>query len=88
MDSILYFITKREDTDYFSNGGLEINSYISSPEYKSNVHMKKYIFSILLPFALLALQSCDLKDSFKETLYDNSIEGDFWYADDYITITL
>ena len=49
--------------------------------------MKKYIFSILLPFALLALQSCDLKDSFKETLYDNSIEGDVWYADDDINLT-
>ena len=49
--------------------------------------MKKIILSILIPLAFLAFQSCNLKDSFKETLYDNSIVGDVWYADDDISLS-
>lgn len=44
--------------------------------------MKRFILSLILPAVLLTAQSCGFKDSLKETLYDKSIEGDVWYADD------
>ena len=49
--------------------------------------MKKCILSLIIPAALVAFQGCGLKDSLKETLYDNSIEGDVWYADDDINLS-